>query len=106
MASPQMMGVAPLHCGSASFHATFSLGPHLTGRLTSSLTPLADGPRQAGQLADTTADPASSPTITTLAARRAIRSSTMRPSPPSEEGSRPYTPVLHQPAERSDRPLD
>src|SRR5688572_23920230 len=50
--SPQMTGVAPLHCGSASFHAMFSVGLHLTGRFFSPLTPSPAGPRHAGQLAE------------------------------------------------------
>src|SRR5687768_11198340 len=47
--SPQITGVAPLHCGSAIFHAMFSVGLHLTGRFFSELTPSPDGPRHAGQ---------------------------------------------------------
>ncbi len=50
--SPQMTGVAPLHCGSASFHAMFCVGLHLIGRFFSALTPSPFGPRHAGQLAD------------------------------------------------------
>src|SRR5262245_47770533 len=53
--SPQMTGVAPLHCGSWSFQAMFSVGLHLTGRFFSGLTPSPAGPRHAGQLADATA---------------------------------------------------
>ena len=52
--SPQITGVAPLHCGSCSFHATFSVGLHFTGRFFSALTPSPAGPRQAGQLAEAT----------------------------------------------------
>src|SRR5262245_32985253 len=39
MRSPQMIGVEPENAGIASFHATFSVGDHFTGRLVSSLTP-------------------------------------------------------------------
>ncbi len=52
MVSPQMMGVAPLRCGSCSFQAMFSEGLHFTGRLRSGLTPSPAGPRHAGQFAD------------------------------------------------------
>src|SRR5215471_5794582 len=49
MRSPQMTGVEPENDGIASFHATFSVGDHFTGRFLSSLTPLRVGPRQFGQ---------------------------------------------------------
>jgi hypothetical protein len=44
--------------------------------MLSGLTPSDEGPRHAGQLAETAADPASSPAITTLAVRLII----LRPS--------------------------
>ena len=47
-----MTGVAPLHCGRASFQAMFSVGLHFTGRFFSPLTPSPVGPRHAGQLAE------------------------------------------------------
>src|SRR3989442_15483852 len=49
MLLPQMMGVAPVLLGMASFHTTFSVLLHLTGRFFSLLRPLAVGPRHAGQ---------------------------------------------------------
>jgi hypothetical protein len=50
-----MTGVEPENDGIASFHATFSVCDHFTGRLVSSLTPLRDGPRQFGQSASAAA---------------------------------------------------
>src|SRR6185295_1972745 len=50
MRSPQMMGVAPVQLGKASFHVTFSSALHLNGRFFSLLTPLSEGPRHCGQL--------------------------------------------------------
>src|SRR6266487_3218722 len=47
---PQTMGVAPLHSGSGSFHATFESEVHLRGRPVSVLTPFNCGPRHCGQL--------------------------------------------------------
>src|ERR671915_2515178 len=55
MVSPQMIGVAPLHCGSGIFQATFSVGLHETGTPFSPLTPSRVGPRQFGQLAESAA---------------------------------------------------
>src|SRR5215208_6196519 len=49
--SPHTMGVEPLRSGIASFHATFSVGLHLSGRFRSALTPLRSGPRHCGQFA-------------------------------------------------------
>src|SRR5918997_6863769 len=49
--SPHTMGVEPLRSGIASFHVTFSVADHLTGKFFSSLTPFSDGPRHCGQLA-------------------------------------------------------
>src|SRR3954468_18333668 len=46
---PQTIGVDPENDGIASFHATFSVVVHLSGRFLSVLTPLRDGPRQLGQ---------------------------------------------------------
>src|SRR5688500_15653559 len=45
-----MIGVEPLRLGTGSFHAMFSVVDHLIGRPFSPLTPLASGPRHAGQL--------------------------------------------------------
>ena len=50
---PQTIGVDPDHAGIASFHATFSVCDHLTGRLRSPLTPFLDGPRHCGQFSAT-----------------------------------------------------
>src|ERR1700730_14296543 len=47
--SSQMIAVDPEDAGSASRHAIFSVFDQRTGRLVSPLTPLAEGPRQAGQ---------------------------------------------------------
>src|SRR5262249_17770300 len=41
---PQITGVEPENDGIASFHATFSVCDHFTGRFVSSLTPLRVGP--------------------------------------------------------------
>jgi len=52
-----MIGVDPLYAGSASFQAMFSVLLHFTGSPVSALTPLAVGPRHAGQLfANSTVD--------------------------------------------------
>ena len=45
MMSPQMIGVAPLRSGIASFQVTFSSLVQVDGRPFSALRPLADGPR-------------------------------------------------------------
>src|SRR5581483_1465275 len=50
MQSFQMIGVAPLQAGVASFHVMFSSVVHLTGRFFSELMPLSAGPRHCGQL--------------------------------------------------------
>src|SRR5262245_59854305 len=65
--SPQITGVAPLNWGSASFQAMLRVGLHATGRFVSRLTPSPAGPRQEGQLAAATADPATSDAIDTTA---------------------------------------
>src|SRR5918999_4582726 len=55
MVSPQMIGVAPLRSGIASFQVTFSSLVQVDGRPFSALRPLADGPRHAGQFSAETA---------------------------------------------------
>src|SRR6185436_14237523 len=55
--SPQMMGVDPLRDGSSTFHITFSVSDHLSGRPVESDVPLSDGPRHCGQLSFPTTGP-------------------------------------------------
>src|SRR6185503_5057645 len=50
MLSPQMIGVAPVQLGIASFHVMFSWLLQRTGRFVSLLTPFMLGPRHWGQL--------------------------------------------------------
>src|SRR4051812_45642935 len=50
---PQMMGVAPVLLGIASFQTTFSMALQRTGRFFSPLSPFAVGPRHAGQFSAT-----------------------------------------------------
>src|SRR5437899_3226304 len=47
--SPQIIGVAPLRSGIASFQAILSSGDQRTGRLVSGLIPFSPGPRHCGQ---------------------------------------------------------
>src|SRR6185295_13311621 len=47
--SPQTIGVEPDQAGSATFHVTFSVVDHLTGRFFSPLRPFSVGPRHCGQ---------------------------------------------------------
>jgi hypothetical protein len=48
--SPQMIGVAPVRLGVASFQVMFSSWDHFRGRFFSADMPLRDGPLHCGQL--------------------------------------------------------
>ena len=55
--SPQMMGVELPGNSSATFHFTFSLADHLSGKLVSEECPCPVGPRHAGQFSARTVSP-------------------------------------------------
>src|SRR5215471_4936438 len=74
--SPQIMGVAPVQLGIASFQVMFSSVLHLSGRFFSLLMPFREGPRHCGQLS------AEADLIATRRARNAKRSPLRNVFPP------------------------
>ena len=69
MCSPQTIGVEPEYCGTGTFHTTFSVADHFTGRLVSPLTPLSLGPRHWGQFSAVSGTPASEQRMSAQALR-------------------------------------
>src|SRR5262249_49498586 len=83
MASPQMIGVAPLRSGMGSFQAMLSSGVQRTGRFFSGLIPFSPGPRHCGQFSASRGGPE--------AARRAnARHARIMLSPPRGNGRRRF----------------
>src|ERR1035437_98988 len=77
-----MMGVAPVLLGIPSFHATFSLGLHRTGRFCSPLIPFSEGPRPCGQFS---AYPTSGSSIIQVQHKRKLMALYSDPSASSTE---------------------
>src|SRR5436190_11221555 len=91
--SPQTIALDPDHAGSGSRHAMFSVFDQCSGRLLSTLTPFADGPRQFGQWsarAGATHESNTMVTTTTLVIRCPTWRSSLHPANTIELRHGPY----------------